>query len=187
MRRTHLTGLVFLLVSAVGFVAQAAAQPVLIYVSVKGAKTGPFKGESLQRTAAAEQLIQVFGVSYEVASPRDVATGQGSGKLQYKPIVILKELGPSSPQFFGAAATNEVLSEVKIEFFHANANSQTVQFYTITLTNATIADVRTHTGHGESLASVNGHQYEEISFTFQKITIQDIESKTMAMDDWMAR
>jgi hypothetical protein len=36
--------------------------------------------------------------SYEVKSPRDVATGQASGKRQYAPIKIVKEWGAASPE-----------------------------------------------------------------------------------------
>jgi hypothetical protein len=36
--------------------------------------------------------------TYEVKSPRDVATGQASGKRTHKPLTITKEWGPSTPQ-----------------------------------------------------------------------------------------
>ena len=34
---------------------------------------------------------------YDVKAPRDVATGQSSGKRMHKPFVIIKEWGPSTP------------------------------------------------------------------------------------------
>ncbi len=37
--------------------------------------------------------------AHTVKSPRDVATGQSSGKRMHKPFVITKEWGPSTPQF----------------------------------------------------------------------------------------
>jgi hypothetical protein len=38
-------------------------------------------------------------ISYGVKSPRDVATGQSSGKRTHKPVTFVKEWGASSPQF----------------------------------------------------------------------------------------
>jgi len=37
-------------------------------------------------------------LEHEVKSPRDVATGQASGKRMHKPFIITKEWGASSPQ-----------------------------------------------------------------------------------------
>ena len=39
----------------------------------------------------------VSAVYYTVKSPRDIATGQSSGKRQHAPFTIIKEWGPSTP------------------------------------------------------------------------------------------
>ena len=49
----------------------------------------------LRLTCAAGKLQQA---SYEVKSPRDIATGQASGKRQHGSITIVKEWGAASPQ-----------------------------------------------------------------------------------------
>ena len=49
----------------------------------------------LRLTCAAGKLQQA---SYEVKGPRDVATGQASGKRQHGSITIVKEWGAASPQ-----------------------------------------------------------------------------------------
>src|SRR5438270_13585459 len=49
----------------------------------------------LRLTCAAGKLQQA---SYEVKSPRDVASGQASGKRQHGSITIVKEWGAASPQ-----------------------------------------------------------------------------------------
>jgi hypothetical protein len=38
-------------------------------------------------------------ITYNVKSPRDLATGQSSGKRTHKPVTFVKEWGPSTPQF----------------------------------------------------------------------------------------
>lgn len=61
------------------------------YVSIEGSKQGKFKGESARE--AHKGKIGAIGFSHEVASPRDVATGQASGKRQHMPITFVKEWG----------------------------------------------------------------------------------------------
>ena len=46
--------------------------------------------------------------AYEVTSPRDIATGQASGKRMHKPFVIRKEWGAASPQLSAMKPTYDV-------------------------------------------------------------------------------
>jgi type VI secretion system secreted protein Hcp len=166
-----------------------------VMVSVKGTKQGQFKGESAHAGGANKDKIDAIGFTFEIGSPRDAATGQVSGKRQYKPLQITKMLGAASPQFFQALTTNEVLQSVTLEFTKTNANGEEFIFYTIKLTNATIASIRQHTADtdaGEGAASAkhtgaaSAQQIEDITISFQKIEITNNESKTMAVDDWQA-
>jgi Type VI secretion system effector, Hcp len=45
---------------------------------------------------------RVLKFSYAIVSPRDVSTGQARGNRQREPIIVTKEPGPASPQFFTA-------------------------------------------------------------------------------------
>lgn len=45
---------------------------------------------------------------YAVTGPRDAATGQASGKRMHKPITIVKEWGPASPQLMAVKPTYDV-------------------------------------------------------------------------------
>src|SRR5262249_1750627 len=81
----------------------------VFYVSIQGAKQGKFKGEGAH---AHKNVIPAHSFSYEVISPRDVATGQATGKRQHSPVTISKEWGAASPQLFQAAVTNEPLQSV---------------------------------------------------------------------------
>jgi hypothetical protein len=56
--------------------------------------------------------ISSFNMS--VTSPRDLATGQASGKRQHGAITIVKEWGAATPQLEAAAATHLPLTDVKI-------------------------------------------------------------------------
>ena len=90
------------------------------YVSIEGEAQGKFKGEAAFSKFGAGKIT---GVSFfmETVSPRDVATGQASGKRQHKPIRFTKEWGAASPQIYQALVTNEVLKSVLFEFVRTDS------------------------------------------------------------------
>jgi type VI secretion system secreted protein Hcp len=104
--------------------------------------------------------IVITGLSHEIVSPRDPASGLPTGKRQHKPLTITKEIDRSTPLFLNALVTNENLPTVKISITDGTSNT----IMTIELTNASVAD------RSEEGAT------EHISFTYQ-IT---------ARDDWQA-
>ena len=157
--------------------AAAAPAHVTLYVKVVGIKQGTFKGDGLTTRGHLDQMLATT-FDYGLVSPRDPATGQASGKRQHKPVVITKEWGPSMPQFLTAAATNERLTKVTMEFWDTDRTGVQRLHFVVTLTNASVSEVK------QQLAS--DLLTEELSFTFQKITVEDKIGKTIFMDDWSA-
>src|SRR5215470_9289278 len=159
------------------------------HISIKGAKQGQFKGEGIQDKRK-DKWMPVLAFQYAVKSPRDAATGQASGKRQHQPIVITKEWGAASPQLFQALTTNELLSSVELEFTKVNTNGEEYVYHTIKLTNAAVSEIRQFTRETESGTGQPGHtvptasDLEEVSFTFAKIEMEDLDGKTLAADDW---
>jgi hypothetical protein len=86
-----------LMLVAAGFVLQAipASAAYEAYIVVKGTKQGQVKGEVMQSPPAVQPELQF---TYAAQSPRDIATGQASGKRQWKPVKVIKEWGSASPQ-----------------------------------------------------------------------------------------
>jgi type VI secretion system secreted protein Hcp len=162
------------------------------HISLKGKKQGQFKGEGIQDKRK-DKWLPVLSFDMEVVSPRDIATGQASGKRQWKPVSIVKEWGAASPQILAACATNEVLPEVVIEFSKTNPNGEEYVYQQIKLTDATISSVDRFTGdregaEGSSSArhtlAVDTHELEKFSLTFRKIELTDNDGKTNFADDW---
>lgn len=154
------------------------------YVSIDGTKQGKFKGESTREMH--KDKIAAIGFSYEVASPRDVATGQASGKRQHGPVTFVKEWGAASPQIFQALTSNEVLKSVLFEFLGTNANGEEQVEDTIKLTNASVSRMRRHidvqpSGGGEERA------LDEVSLVFARIELESKTGKTMAVDDLLGK
>jgi type VI secretion system secreted protein Hcp len=153
------------------------ASPVEIYIAVEGTKQGKFKGESPGIQFNDQSRVLKF--SYSVVSPRDVSTGLASGKRQHKPIVVTREPGAASPQFFTALITNEVLKSVVIRFWRVKASGVSEVQQIITLTNASISDFRQYVGD-------DGRWLEDVVFAFQQIRIENTPGATIAVDSWMA-
>ena len=152
----------------------ATAGVVSILMQVTGHKQGVFKGDSPQKNHT-DQIV-VSGYLFQLDSPRDIATGQASGKRQYKPIVVTHELDAASPQFISACSQNEVLTKVVIDFFKTDRTGKQINFYRVTLTNAFVASVKQY--------SAGPTVDEDDSLTFQKILQEDLIAKTSFQDDW---
>ncbi len=153
------------------------------HMTTEGTTQGKFKGEST-RTAHKDKA-PCIQFNYGVQSPRDVATGMASGKRQHQPFVVVKEVGASTPQFFQACVTNEVLKSVLFEFTKTTPEGKEEVYYTIKLTNATVASHKHYVDKAAKHSEASDtHELEEISFTFQKIDIENKTFKTAASEDW---
>jgi len=151
-----------------------AATGVTIYMTVTGQQQGAFKGDDVTGSKLTG-LLAVSGYQFELVSPRDPATGQSTGRRTYKPIVVTHLLGGSSPQFLRAAATNETLKSVVINFYRVDRTGRNFNYYRITLTNANVSDVHQYLGASTVL--------EDDSFVFQKIEQQDFSAHTDFVDN----
>ena len=161
------------------------------YVRITGKKQGAFKGES-PRTTDTGQWMEVVAFSMDLESPRDLSTGQASGKRQYKPVTFVKAWGAASPQVLTACATNEILTEVVFQFIKTNQNGEQYVYQAVTLTNATVSEVFRFMGDPEAnhTPRLRPSEYtdtsalERVKLTFQKIEIEDTDGKTAFTDDW---
>jgi type VI secretion system secreted protein Hcp len=149
---------------------QVLSAPILL-MTVEGDKQGRFRAEG-----RSDNKILASGFTYSVKSPRDVATGMASGKRMHQPIIISHEVGASSPQFFQALVTNEILKNVILEFYTVDRAGKQILSYTITLDDARVVDFN---------QKMDGDKvWEDISFTFQKIELSNKTGGTMAEDTW---
>ena len=154
-------GAVAIALSAAG-VASAAYE---FLVAARGTKQGNFTADS---------STGIVGLAYyhEVLNPStSAATGAASGKLQYGPVTITKAWGPSSPQFYAALFTNEVLASVTFTFnFQATGGTTAA----VKLVNATVSSIRRRSD------PVSG-PVEDISFTYQSIEVDDTSAGMSAI------
>jgi len=161
-------------------------QPVIGYITMEGAKTGQFRGNSISE--GNEGKIECIGFRYSLTVPHDVESGKSSGKRQHSPVVIVKNIDYSSPQLLQAAITNEVLKSVVIEFYKRSSSGASTAYYRITLTNASVSLITQYGGTASSENNSNlvnnTNLVEEISLNFQSISFENIVANIAASDDW---
>jgi type VI secretion system secreted protein Hcp len=114
-----------------------------------------------------------------VAAPRDVATGQMSGKRQHSDITIVKYVGDASPMFAKAMSTGEILTSVDVSFFHGSGANPEV-YKTVHMTNAMITAIKPMPSSG------GDRPMESITFSVepQNVVAKDKAGNKSAMDDW---
>jgi type VI secretion system secreted protein Hcp len=136
------------------------------HISIKGKKQGQFKGEGIQDRRK-DKWIPVLAIKMGVQSPRDVATGQASGKRQHQPVTITKEWGAASPQLWQALTSNEPLHSVEIQFTRTSGTGAEQVYETIKLTNAVISAFGPHVGPLPPGAH-HGKRYESLTLEYQE-------------------
>jgi type VI secretion system secreted protein Hcp len=157
---------------------------LLFYATMKGQKQGDIKGDCKQKGREGSMVCSAFESHCE--APRDVQSGLPTGKRRYSPIRIVKELDQASPLIWAALTTNENLKEVTFKFYRPSSKGVEEQFYTIKLTNARICGVRILQHNMHEMENAKVPLEEEVEFTFQKISWENLADKKMAEDDWEA-
>lgn len=151
------------------------------YITITGQTQGTFAGDG--SGGKNKDRIRIYNYAFSGQSPRDPATGLPTGRRQYRPVVVAKEWGAASPQIWTAFATNEVLTEVLIEFIATNPHGIEQVDHSIKLTHASISEARDYTERVPPPDGTEMRPLDEISFVFQKIEMHDKSGKEF-MDDW---
>jgi type VI secretion system secreted protein Hcp len=107
-----------------------------MFMTVVGKVQGQFSGDNNTNR------IELTNFEMEVISPRDLATGQATGKRQRLPVMVQKGIGPASIQFYKALTTNEQLTAVTLEVYKPSGSGTNILDYKIVLTNAAVSNFK---------------------------------------------
>ena len=135
-----------------------------IYVGAQGHTQGVFRGAT---SGPAQGMAAVTKFAFDVHAGIDPATGLINGRRQYSPVRVTKLLDASSAQYLQAAATNETLTNVTINFLAAGNDGKVIIVRSLVLTNAQVIGVEHYSEPDATGAPV---VMEQISFNFQKYT-----------------
>lgn len=153
------------------------------YATVVGSSQGTFKGEESSPKLA--NKIPGVAFRYGILDPHDASTEAHSGPRQQQPVVFTKQWGASSPQFYHAAYTSEILPSVLFEFFRPLPDGTEALDSTIKLVNATVSSARQSVHLGQLNGPlVDSRDLHEITFHFEKIEITSLSGETSATTGW---
>lgn len=154
------------------------------FMTITGETQGKIDGGVTQ--AGREGSIEVWGVSHEVISPYDAATGLPSGKRQHRPIRVVKGVDKATPALYTALFKNENLTEFAIRFWRPDRSGQELQYYTIELVNARVVGIMpSHSSDiPDSLDPDPDEMSEIVSFTYQTMVITWEDGGLTADDTW---
>jgi type VI secretion system secreted protein Hcp len=152
------------------------------YLVLKGQKQGAINGSVTQK--GRENSIMIIAASHSVMSPRDAASGLATGKRMHKPFVTTQELDKSVPLLFNVLVNNENITEWTLKFWEPSSTGAEKQYFTIKLTNATIASIDFRMANNKHPDLMKFKEYLEVSYTYQKIEWTWTEGGITAMDDW---
>jgi type VI secretion system secreted protein Hcp len=160
--RTFRAGRLFVLSTVVAVLLSAVPAYAAFdtYITITGSRQGKFKGDAMS------DQIKVVSVTRDTP----MAAAMPTGRRMHSTITITKEIDKASPMIFQALSTNEVLSEVVINFNGASGGPKTAQ--KIVLTDATILSVRKAGGN------------EIIALDYQAINVTWTDGGKTASDDW---
>jgi len=176
-----------------------------IFMKIKGAKQGQFKGDVTKDDKGIEKdSVGIYSVDYGIDIPRDATSGLPTGKRQHHPVTIVKQVGPSTINLLTAVSNNEIISNATLSFFKPDGTGKLAKFLTIELTNATISSYNVSSseetatsggstersqgqiaGAGTSSLTTEA-RLERISFVFQKIEVTWQDGGLTYSDDWQA-
>jgi len=155
------------------------------YVRIKAQKQGEIKGSVVQK--GREGMIRGIAFQHEIVSPRDVATGQATGKRQHKPLRIVCEMDRAYPLLVTAVAGNEPLPQVELSFWKPQIRASTgvgqeIKYMTIVLTNVVISRVAATVQNTRDPNLARFPETYEVDFTYQRIDIENIEGGSKGSD-----
>ena len=141
--------------------ALASAQPRTRHVAVLKGPGG-------------EVSFPVFGLSHEIISPRDSASGLPTGKRQHKPFTITKPVDKASPLLFASLVNGEPVS-VEVTSF-SRTGGRWMPLVTARLDNAFVAAIGPQ--------SADDRPTEEVAFYYNRIAFSYAATGTTVEDSW---
>lgn len=145
----------------------------MIHIAVTGQTQGAIAGSCTAKGRLGTSVV--VGVSHEIVSPRDAASGLPTGKRQHKPLTVTKYIDKATPLLYKALVMNENLTRVLLTFYRPDRDGLPQLYYTVELRNANVVTV------SDRLLNT-----EQVSFTYQKIIWTWTDGGITAEDDWEA-
>ncbi|GGI27625.1 type VI secretion system tube protein TssD [Pedobacter mendelii] len=156
------------------------------YLTLKGKRNGEIKGSVVQK--GREGKILVIAASHQLSTPSNPSTAMAVGRKIHSPFIITKELDKSSPLLYNILASNDSITEWKLEFWGtqiktAIGSGAETQKYTVKLTNARIINIKFVMPNVKDPDLAKYVEYEEVSFAYETIEWTWVDGGITATDN----
>jgi type VI secretion system secreted protein Hcp len=135
-----------------------------MFLSVKGSKSGPIKGES-HDTAHADE-IDVLSWSWGMQGRATLGGGTAGHKATVRELKIVKRVDSASTALMAALRSNEVITKAVLTL--RKSGSTPLEFLKITIEQGRLTGLTIEAGDKSGSPDV----FEDLTFTFNKITVE---------------
>ena len=115
-----------------------------------------------------EDTILVQGFDHVVEIPTD-SRGVASGRRVHRAMTLTKEIDKSTPMLYQALCTNEMLTEVILNWYRLDGTGEYEKYFYITMENAFITRIRPWVPNVLDRANETMKHMEDISLSYEKI------------------
>lgn len=142
--------------------------PNLAYLTCSG-----FKSDKTAGFRGREGQIEVRSFHHHIQRPINAVTGEVGTRRSYSLFTIRKDIDFKTSGLLRLAhKNNNILTPWTLDLYHMPASGNEVKYFTITLINARIAEYSIVLPSLNDPKNALNHEYEEISFIFDRITFQ---------------
>lgn len=159
--------------------------PMPFHMWCTGMNQGPIEGgDGVSDIQGREGSVLCQALDHNVAIPRDPQTGLPTGKRVHHPLKITKVYDQSSPKLYQALCTGERFSDVTFKFFRISPQGNEEHYFTITLRDAIIVDIRNWIPECLDPNLEHFRHMEDVSYTYKNIIWRWEENGVEAEDNW---
>lgn len=134
-----------------------------------------------------EGTIDVFEIEHFVHQPIREQDGMPTGVRVHSPMRLVCQIDKANPGLLKACCTGQNLKEAIIDFYRIDPTTrQEKKYYSITLTNARVVDVRPYMPMSFVPANEPYRHMVQYSLTYEKIEWNWMPDSMVEMDEWRA-
>ncbi len=157
------------------------------YVQAFGANKAKITGGSI--TKGTEGDIVGYGYSHQVSNPVPATGAASANTRSHKVITFTKGIDVSSPRFYTALNSAEVLDQVIFNFRGTTQFGADVLIYSVVLKGARVTDIQCAFGEAKSETTgfnipATNKDMEKISLTYQQIEWVWKDGNITSTDTW---
>jgi type VI secretion system secreted protein Hcp len=146
-------------------------------------KVGEYPGSSEKE--GREATSDIFEIEHHVHQPVEPTTGQASGVRVHSPMRVVKLIDKATPGFHKALCTGQNLKEVVLDAYRIDPDTrQEKKYYTITMRNARIVDMRPYMPMSFLPQNETYRHMEQVSFVYESIEWNWLPDSVVEQDKW---